>query len=183
MNLKEILSISGTPGLFQYIAQGNGGIIVQAISSDKRRQMVSGSTKVSALGDIAIFSQSDEVPLADIFETIYKTHGGVVAIDSKSTPEQLETFIVSVLPDFDRTRVHNSDIRKLATWYNLLVTAGHTSFKEQEQSAEEAHVPATAAAKKPSTKKSASVAPKSQGSASSKPKMTATKGTTARKSS
>lgn len=182
MNLKEILSISGTAGLFQYIAQGKGGIIVEAINDTKRRTMVNGATKVSSLGDIAIFSENSEVALSEIFDNLYKANKGVVAIDGKSTAEQLEAFLSSVLPDYDRSKVHNSDIRKIATWYNTLVAAGHTSFTEsdEQESAPEVGAPALkkAAPKKPTA------APKgAKGSVSSKPKMTATKGTTARKSS
>ena len=57
MELKEILAISGAPGLYKYVAQGKGGIIVESLA-DGRRTMVGGATKVSALGDIAVFTQS-----------------------------------------------------------------------------------------------------------------------------
>lgn len=181
MNLKEVLAISGTPGLYQYIAQGNGGIIVESICAAKRRTMVGGATKVSSLGDIAIFTDADEVSLGEIFETIYATHKGVVAIDGKSTPADLDAFMASVLPAYDRSRVHNSDIRKIAAWYNTLVSAGHTSFVEKDDDTTP-EISAAAAPKKAAPKPAS--APKgAKGSVSSKPKMPVAKGTTARKSS
>lgn len=132
MELKEILSISGAPGLYKYVAQGKGGIIVESLG-DARRTLVSGSSKVSALGDIAIFTDADEIPLGEVFQTIYDANGAEIAINNKSTNEELHAFMELTLPNYDRDRVHTSDIKKLATWYNTLVGAGMTNFKIEEQ--------------------------------------------------
>lgn len=192
MNLKEILSITGQAGLFKYVAQGKGGIIVEALAPDAKRQMVSGSAKVSALGDIAIFTDKDEVALADIFETIFKNSGGkAVDITGKSTPDELHAFMSAALASYDRERVHNSDIKKLASWYNILVAAGVTTFKEEDKEAEAAATATGAGAEKPVAKttaarratSTAAGAAAGKAKVSSKPKVTATKGTTARKSS
>lgn len=186
MNLKEILAISGTPGLFRYVAQSKGGIIVETLDESRRRQIVSGSAKVSALGDIAIFTRSEEVSLGEVFEKIRVVNNGKeVAITGKSTPAELIAFLEAALPDFDRERVHNSDIKKLAQWYNILIAAGVESFDEKEE--EVAEVAATtdkpaAAIKAAAPKKPTAVKAKT-GAASSKPKVAATKNTTARKSS
>lgn len=196
MELKEILAISGTPGLFKYVAQGKGGIIVESLA-DGRRTMVGGTTKVSALGDIAIFTLSKEVALGEVFQTIYdKQAGKAVALTSKSTPEELKAFMGSILPDFDPERVHNSDIKKIALWYNALVGAGMTSFLPvDEADGEEASASAkkTAASKKASTSASSASASakKTAGTASatakrapkaeSRSKAPASKSTTVRK--
>lgn len=192
MELKEILAISGTPGLFKYVAQGKGGIIVESLA-DGRRTMVGGSTKVSALGDIAIFTQSTEVALGEVFQAIYDKQGGKpVALTSKSTPEELRTFMKGVLPDYDTERVHNSDIKKIALWYNALVAAGMTSFRAAEEegttdsAATTGETAAAAAAKKTSTtagtKKTASAATaKRAPKAESRSKAPSARSTTARK--
>ncbi|MEG1413740.1 MAG: DUF5606 domain-containing protein [Mucinivorans sp.] len=190
MNLKEILSIAGQSGLYKYVAQGKGGIIVQALTAEAQRQMVSGSAKVSSLGDIAIFTENQEVPLADILEVIFKNmNGAALAISNKSTAEELHSFMEQSLPSYDKSRVHDSDIKKLATWYNILVSVGVTTFKDEEQPLEAAaaasSATASAAADKPKTRRVATAATASRAKAnvSTKPKATATKGTTARKSS
>ena len=46
--------------------------------------------------------------------------------------------MAAVLPDYDRDRVHDSDIRKLIQWYNILVNGGYTQFVEATEEAEEA---------------------------------------------
>lgn len=195
MKLTEILAISGAPGLHRYVAQGRGGIIVESLS-DNKRTMVSGSAKVSALGDIAVFTNSEEVPLAEIFTSIFKKNGGKAeAVCNKSTDAEVKAFFEVVLPDYDTDRVHMSDVKKIATWYNLLIAAGVTEFSlEDEEQVEEAEVavaeevtddkPKKATAKKATTasaavKKSAAknAAPKAGGA-----KVKATKSTNIRKS-
>lgn len=135
MNLKEILAIAGSAGLYKYVAQGKGGIIVESLVDD-RRSLVSGTSKVSALGDIAMFTDAAEVPLSEVLTTVY-THnkGAQVDITGKSTAEQLHDFMQSALPQYDRERVHNSDIKKLASWYNILVKAGFTTFTSEDEAA------------------------------------------------
>lgn len=136
MNLKEILSIAGAAGLYKYVAQGKGGIIVESLL-DGRRQIVSGSAKVSALGDIAMFTDAEEVALGDIFQTIFDANeGSKITIDNKSTPDDLAAFMESTLPNYDRERVHNSDIKKLASWYNILVGSGMSSFNAEDEGEE-----------------------------------------------
>lgn len=196
MYLREILSISGTPGLYKYVAQGKGGIIVEALA-DGKRAMVSGSSKVSALGDIAIFTDSEEVALGKVFQSIFDAEKGkAVDITGKSTPVELAAFMKKVLPAYDQERVHNSDIKKLAQWYNTLVGAGMTDFVAEEKEEEASEVvdsaadTAATATKKATTstakspKKAAATkvaAPKATGTASSRAKV-ATKNTANRKS-
>ncbi len=183
IRLSEILAISGSAGLFKFVAQSKGGIIVESLDETKKRMNVSGSAKVSSLGDIAMFTVSSEVSLGEVFETIFaKNEGKTVAITSKSTPSDLAAFMVTALEDYDTERVHNSDIKKLAQWYNILVNAGVTKFTESEEAAAEGEEPA---AKVPSPAKVAAARPKAapvkSGAASSKSKVAATKSTTARK--
>lgn len=137
MELNEILSIAGAPGLYKYVAQGKNGIIVESLV-DGHRTMVSGTAKVSALGDIAVFTQNTEMPLGEVFQAIFDKSGGKeVPALAKATPAELKAFMESFVPDFDQDRVHNSDIKKIAQWYNTLVAAGMTSFKTEEEAEEE----------------------------------------------
>lgn len=135
MKLKEILSISGKGGLFKYISQARNGIIVESIE-DGKRMAVQSSAKVSALEDIAIFTDSEEVPLGDIFKKIYEKENGKQTIDHKSSSEELKAFMESILPEYDKERVYVSDMKKLVMWYNILIS--HNMLKpEEEESTDE----------------------------------------------
>lgn len=132
MELKEILAISGQPGLYKYVAQSSRGVIVESLL-DGRRMNASASAKVSALTEISMFTEGDDIPLAEVFTKIYAHTGGKEAIDSKEAPERLRACFAEVLPEYDRDRVHASDIKKCFAWYNTLVRAGFTEFKLPEQ--------------------------------------------------
>ena len=55
--------------------------------------------------------------------------GGKEAISPKESPEKLKAAFAEVLPEYDRDRVHVSDMKKCFAWYNTLVQAGFTEFK------------------------------------------------------
>jgi hypothetical protein len=119
MNLKEILAIAGYPGLYKYVSQAKNGIIVESLL-DKKRMPAYSSAKVSALEDIAIFTENAEVPLGDIFSKIYEKESGGVAPDAKSSTGVLTAYFEGILPDYDKKKVYVSDIKKVITWYNIL---------------------------------------------------------------
>lgn len=107
MELKEILAISGQPGLYKYVAQSTNGVIVESLL-DGKRMNASASSKVSALTEISIFTEGDDLPLTDVFTNIYNHTGGKEAISHKEAPEKLKAAFAEVLPDYDRDRVHVS---------------------------------------------------------------------------
>ena len=128
MELKEILAISGQPGLYKYVAQSSRGVIVESLVDGKRMNAAS-TAKVSSLTEISMFTEGEDIALAEVFTKIYTHTGGKEAIDPKADPAKLKEAFAEVLPDYDRERVHVSDIKKCFAWYNTLVKAGFTEFK------------------------------------------------------
>ena len=138
--LKKILSVSGKPGLFQLISQGKNMYIVESLVDGKRVPTYP-KDKVVSLGDIAIYTSNDEVPLSNVLNTIKeKKNGEKVALDNMQ-PDSLKKFFEEILPDFDRERVYPSDIKKMISWYNILVDAKMTDFKSIEKEAEASEEP------------------------------------------
>ena len=133
--LKKILSIAGRPGLYKLVTYGKNMLLVEALT-DGKRFPVHSRERVMALGDISIFTTTDDVPLAQVLENAGKKFENK-AIDPKAydTPDQLHEFMNSVLENWDSERVHNSDIKKIIAWYNALINAGITDFsiKEEEE--------------------------------------------------
>jgi hypothetical protein len=119
MVLKDILAISGEPGLFKFIAQGKNAIIVEHLET-KKRSSAFGSAKVSSLEEISIFTEKEDMPLGKVFDIIYEKENNGQAPDYKSDAEKLKAWFAEVLPDYDRDKVYTSDIKKVAHWYNIL---------------------------------------------------------------
>ena len=129
--LKTILSISGKPGLYKLISQGRNMLIVESLT-DKKRFPAHGNEKIISLGDIAMYTDTDDVPLKDVLTAMKeKENGAAVVMDlKKATADELRAYLGEVLPTFDRDRVYLADIKKLISWYNLLVACGITDFED-----------------------------------------------------
>lgn len=135
--LKEILSIAGKPGLYKMVSQGKNMIIVESLLDGKRIPAYS-KDKVVSLGDIAIYTDKEEIALAKVFENIkQKENGSLCPVDTKADNNVLRKYMEQILPDYDRERVYPSDMRKLFAWYNVLVNKGLTDFIEEVKNKEE----------------------------------------------
>lgn len=135
MILKDILAISGEPGLFRFVAQGKNAIIIEHLET-KKRSTAYGSAKVSSLEDIAIFTDKEDLPLGKVFDLIFERENGGATIDSKSDSGKLKKWFEEILPDYSREKVYVSDIKKVAQWYNILHNL-NLLLKEEADKAED----------------------------------------------
>ena len=139
--LRTILSVSGKPGLFKLISQGKNMLILETLDATKKRLPVYAHDKVISLGDIAMYTDDEEVALGEVLESVKnKENGAAASIDfKKASQAELHAYMAEVLPSYDRDRVHASDIKKLIQWYNILVNNGITEFisVEEEEATEE----------------------------------------------
>lgn len=134
MNLEEILSISGKPGLYKVVTHGKGSLIVESLS-DGKRIPVSIQKQMSALKDISIYTLSGEKPLAEVFEAIHKKYATELPVSAKSSKSDLEEFFFGILSDYDEDRVYASDIKKVVQWYLALNGVGFFDASGDEISA------------------------------------------------
>lgn len=130
--LQTILAISGKPGLYKLVSRGNNNLIVEAVDETHRRIPVFASDRVTSLADIAMFTDSEDVPLWQVLSNLRNLEEGKVSSLNykKASAKELQDYFAQVLPEFDRDRVHNSDIKKLIQWYNILIKNGITNFEE-----------------------------------------------------
>lgn len=136
--LKKILAVSGKPGLYKLVSRGNRCLIVESVDAAKKRMPIMGTDKVISLNDIAMYTDADDVPLPQILESLKNLQEGkVVEMDYKNaSKDELFDLFAKVLPEFDRDRVHASDVKKLIQWYNLLIVNGINEFVEPEEATE-----------------------------------------------
>lgn len=137
MSLKQILSISGKPGLFKILTGNRTPIVIQDLTTKVKRQLFP-KDKVVSLYDISIYTEEGDLPLRTLLTTIFEKQSGkeLDAENVAATPESLKSFMEEVLPSYDKERVYPTDIRKVVLWYNMLVKDGFTTFEEQEEEKE-----------------------------------------------
>jgi hypothetical protein len=131
--LKNILAISGKPGLFKLVSRGTNMLIVESLIDGKRIPTYS-RDKIVSLAEVSMYTTGEDVSLSEVLNALGKKYNfKAVEMDAKKADnEELRAFFAEVLPTFDRDRVYPSDIRKLIAWYNLLIQAGFTDFTLQE---------------------------------------------------
>ena len=129
---QTILAIAGKPGLYKLVSRGKNNLIVEILDSTHRRMPAFANDRITSLGDIAMFTETDDVPLMDVLENLKKLEEGKKASvnEKKASGDELREYFTKVLPEWDRERVHISAIKKLISWYNILVENGITDFKE-----------------------------------------------------
>lgn len=130
--METILSIAGKPGLFRLVSQGKMNLIVETLDETKKRMPAFGTERITSLGDIAMFTDSEDIPLWKVLKNVgEKEQSKACSLGyKKASSKELHTYFAEVLPDYDRDRVHDGDIRKLLQWYDILVKNGYTDFKE-----------------------------------------------------
>jgi dephospho-CoA kinase len=130
---QTILAISGKPGLYKLVSRGKNSLIVEALDGTGKRMPAFGTDRITSLADIAMFTETEDVPLMKILASLRDLEKGKASSLNykKASPDELHEYFTKVLPEWDRDRVHNSDIKKLLQWYDILVQAGITDFEEE----------------------------------------------------
>jgi hypothetical protein len=131
MELKDVISIPGTSGLYKVVAQSKNGFIVESLIDGKRLR-ISSSQRISSLVDIAVFTKHEDMPLKEVFKKIFEADGDKLSVDPKADQKILKDYFKKVVPDFDEDRVYVSDIKKMLSWYELL--SGKIDFNAKEKS-------------------------------------------------
>lgn len=133
--LKEILSISGKPGLQKLISNSSNAIIVESLIDVKRFPAYSNS-KIIALEDISIYTEKEDIPLKEVFKRIYTKEEGKKTLSHKEANEKIIAYFNEIVPEYDKDRVYTSDMKKIIQWYNLLTDKGILNFSEEEEKKE-----------------------------------------------
>ncbi len=131
MDLSKIMTVSGKPGLYKVVAQTRNGLIVESMQ-DGKRMPVFATDRSSALEDISVFTYEKDMPLKEVLWAIHQKHEGQEGPDPKSSPDTLKAAFEEVLPDYDKDRVHVSDMKKIFSWYRMLLAEDLISDPDAE---------------------------------------------------
>lgn len=139
MDLSNILVIAGKPDLSELVSQTKGGAVVKNLVTGQKYPVFK-NDRISSLGEIRLFTETDERPLEEVMQAIHKVlEGKPTPFDPKKADgKELFALLEKALPDYDRERVHTSDAKKLFAWYNVLLGAEKITFGEPEAAEEKA---------------------------------------------
>ena len=133
--VQTIVENYGKPGLYKLVSRAKNSLIVELLDETHRRIPAFAADRITSLADIAMYTDGEDVPLSKVLESMKTIEEGKVSSVNykKASGEELREYFAKVLPEFDRERVHNSDIKKLIQWYNILITNGVTDFENELQ--------------------------------------------------
>jgi hypothetical protein len=182
MNLKDIASISGKPGLFKVVKPTRTGVILETIDEQKSRVVANANNRVSLLQEISIYTTGNEasIPLEKVFSQIYEKYKKSLKVDAKSDPSVLKSFLGEIVPDYDTERVYNSDIKKLVAWYHLLASHLPEVFTTEAEEDKPAEKQGKESATEPKAEKTKTKSEKSEAKEEKKPAANAKSKTSAK---
>lgn len=139
MELNEIATISGKGGLFHIVKPTRSGVIVETLDNQNKRFAVNANQRISILQEISIYTTDAEgsQPLQDVFATMKQEFGDDLGVNGNSPSDELRAFMKHILPDYDEERVYVSDIKKLISWYNILLKQAPDVLEKSEVATEE----------------------------------------------
>jgi hypothetical protein len=134
MEFKDIISLSGMPGLFQLVSTKSDGLIVKSLDEGKSQFVSSRLHGVSALDSISVFLKNEETAeLKTVLQQMQQKESEVPLPDAKSDDKKLKEYFSKVLPDYDEEKVHTSDMKKMVKWYGILKSHNLIPDKEKEE--------------------------------------------------
>lgn len=121
--ISKLAAVSGEGGLFVITAALKNGVMMESLDEKKTRIVAGASSKVSVLSEISMYTVTQEgsVPLEQVLKSMYSIYGDKLQVNAKSDAADLRAMLISVLKDADLERVYASDIKKLVSWYHILL--------------------------------------------------------------
>ena len=136
MDLSKILSIAGKPGLYRLAGEAKNNLVVESLTDGKKMPAFA-HERVSSLQEISIYTTDEDLPLHDALKMIYEMTGGQ-SVDNpkKMSSKQLKELFRKAIPEYDEDSVYVSDMKKVFTWYNMLLEKELLDFSEEEKEEE-----------------------------------------------
>ena len=120
IGIKDVVAITGSPGLYQILKADDKAIVIESMDNKKRRQLVKGNMMVTKLVDVSIYTEDDSEPLVNVLTAVKEKYGSDLPVSKKSSNDELMDFLREVLPTLDDEKVYPSNVKKLISWYKIL---------------------------------------------------------------
>ena len=138
MEYRQIVAVTGLPGLYQLVSTKNDGAFVRSLADKSVKFVSSRLHQLTPLESIEMYTYSENVRLNVVLENIKANEEPVsnLIANKKASNEEIKAYFSTVLPDFDQERVYVSDIKKVLKWYGLLKANDLLNFESYKEEAE-----------------------------------------------
>lgn len=133
MEYSKLVSVTGLPGLFELVASKNDGAIVRSLDDKSTKFVSSRIHNFSHLESIEVYTEGDNVNLADVFLAMQNSSE---TLPNEKDASAVKKYFEKVYPAMDFDRVYASDMKKMVKWFDLL-KKGNIEIKLSEEPADE----------------------------------------------
>jgi hypothetical protein len=137
MEYREIVAVTGLPGLFQLLSTKSDGAIVKSLADMSTRFISARMHNVTPLESIEVYTIAENVRLHHVFKKMVEHESTIPVIDPKADDKGIKNYFKTIFPEFDEVRVYVSDMKKMLKWYDLLKSNDLLVFKDEETAAED----------------------------------------------
>jgi hypothetical protein len=148
MRFRDITSITGMGGLFKMESHKPSGLIVTSLGEGWTKFVSNREHLFSPLDNISIYTENDTVELLDVLLKAYEQKDTNPPVDPKADNAAISAYFEKVLPEYDKEKVHISDIKKFIKWFHLLNEKGILALELEEKQKEANETEASAETEK-----------------------------------
>lgn len=129
MKYRHIVSITGLSGLYQLVSTKSNGAFVKSLEDLSNKFISSRTHQVTPLESIEIYTTGANIYLHEVLEKLKSVDDKIQQVDFKD-PKSFVPVFAEAVPEYDKERVYNSDIKKIMKWYLLLKKNDLLDFSE-----------------------------------------------------
>ena len=137
VDVKSFVAVGGIGGVQKLIAVRQNGLIIENLDTKVRKFVPVRSHEFSPFETVSVYTDdNDTVQLAEVFTNMRDQFTDNPPPAEKADSATLRAYFAAVLPNFDRERVHVSDIKKAVKWFTFLHSRDLLKDKVEEEKEE-----------------------------------------------
>jgi hypothetical protein len=137
MNIKNIIAVSGLPGLFKIVSTKNNGLLVADPDTGKTKFCSVRQHQFTPMETVAIYTEDDTVAIDRVFKTMLDKQEELAVPAANAEHKELQKYFSVIIPDYDRDKVFHSDMKKVIKWFNYLNDRGYLTAEPEKDHSEE----------------------------------------------
>lgn len=137
MNIKNIVAVSGLPGLFKLAATKTNGLLVSDLDTGKTRFCSVRQHQFTPMETVALYTDTDTTEIRVVFQTMLDKEAELPIPSPNASHKDLQKYFEVILPDYDRDKVFHSDMKKVIKWFNFLNERGLLTAEPDKTGEEE----------------------------------------------
>lgn len=120
MNLKNIIAVSGLPGLYKLVATKTNGLIVSDLDNGKTKFCSIRQHQFTPMETVSIYTEDDTIEIGEVFKRMLEQIETNPLPAANVSHNVLQAYFEIIIPEYDREKVYHSDMKKVIKWFNYL---------------------------------------------------------------